>query len=40
MKRNAVIVLAILLWAASSPTAGLAQVKSVRMKIDGYLCGF
>jgi hypothetical protein len=25
---------------ASSPRAGLAQVKSVRMKIEGYLCGF
>lgn len=40
MKKGSVITLAILLWVASSPRAGLAQVKSVRMKIEGYLCGF
>jgi hypothetical protein len=38
--RRYIIALSVLLWAATGAAEGLAQVKMVQMKIDGYLCGF
>jgi hypothetical protein len=40
MKHYVTVALAVLLWVAAGSADGLAQVKAVRMKIDGYLCGF
>jgi hypothetical protein len=40
MKSYVTFALAVFLWMPASFVAAQAQVKSVRMKIDGYLCGF
>jgi hypothetical protein len=39
MKRLAISALSAVLFSIVSAGAGLAQVKHVEMKIDGYLCG-
>jgi hypothetical protein len=39
MNRLAIFALGAIFLSAISSTAGLAQVKRIEMKIDGYLCG-
>jgi hypothetical protein len=39
MKRLATLALSAVLLSLISAATGLAQVKRVEMKIDGYLCG-
>jgi len=39
MKRFATMALSAVLFTLISAGSGLAQVKRVEMKIDGYLCG-
>jgi hypothetical protein len=39
MKRLATAALGAILFSLVNASAGLAQVKRVEMKIDGYLCG-
>ncbi len=40
MMRRLISALVVGLFATLGPATGLAQVKTVQMKIDGYLCGF
>jgi hypothetical protein len=39
MKRYAAAIFALLFLLIASPGAGRAEIKQVRMKIAGYLCG-